>query len=168
VNNLESKRFSIALSFPGEYRPFVENVADNLANSVTTERVLYDKYCEAEFARLDLDTYLPNLYRSESELVVIFLCPEYKEKRWCKLEWRYIKQLIATPDQHKIMLLSFVDPDDQTDIGILPGDGYINIDSREPDEIAALILQRHALHTSQTITAVPLLQQSNRTTETGN
>ncbi|MDD2735230.1 MAG: tetratricopeptide repeat protein [Desulfuromonadaceae bacterium] len=99
-------------------------------------------------------------------MIVIFLCPEYKDKRWCKLEWRYIKQLIATPDQHKIMLLSFVDPDDQTDIGILPGDGYINIGSREPVEIAALILQRHALHVPQTITAAPLPQQSNPTPET--
>jgi hypothetical protein len=165
MNYSESKRFSIALSFPGEYRSFVEKVADNLAATVPTNRVLYDKYCEAEFARLDLDTYLPNLYRNQSELVVIFLCPEYKEKRWCKLEWRYIKQLIATPDQHKIMLLSFVDPDDLTDIGILPGDGYINIGTRQPDEIAALILQRHALHAPQTITAAPLPKQSNPTTE---
>lgn len=165
MNNSESKRFSIALSFPGEFRPFVEKVADNLADAVTKTRVLYDKYYEAEFARLDLDTYLPNLYRNESELVVIFLCPEYKEKRWCKLEWRFIKQLIATPDQHKIMLLSFVAPDDQTDIGILPGDGYINIGSRQPDEVAALILQRYALHAPPTITATPLQQQNNLTPE---
>ncbi|MDD2735228.1 MAG: hypothetical protein PHF56_14925 [Desulfuromonadaceae bacterium] len=67
MNNPESKRFSIALSFPGEYRSFVEKVADNLAANITTDRVLYDKYCEAEFARLDLDTYLPNLYRNQSE-----------------------------------------------------------------------------------------------------
>jgi hypothetical protein len=106
-NHPAPKRFTIALSFPGEYRPFAEKVADNLADAVTKARVLYDKYCEAEFARLDLDTYLPNLYRSESELVVIFLCPEYKEKRWCNLEWRFIKQLIATIDQDRIMLVSF-------------------------------------------------------------
>lgn len=165
MNDSESKRFSIALSFPGEYRSFVEKVADNLADAVTKARLLYDKYCEAEFARFDLDTYLPNLYRNESELVVIFLCPEYKEKRWCKLEWRFIKQLIATIDQDKIMLVSFDEPGDLADIGILPGDGYINIGSRQPDDIAALILQRHALHAPQTGTAAPLPQQIESTTE---
>ncbi len=37
MNNSESKRFSIALSFPGEYRTFVEKVADNL----TAKHVTY-------------------------------------------------------------------------------------------------------------------------------
>jgi tetratricopeptide (TPR) repeat protein len=161
----DAKRFSIALSFPGEYRTFVEKVADNLAATVTKEYVLYDKYWEAEFARPDLDTYLPNLYRSESELVVIFLCPEYNEKRWCNLEWRFIKQLIATPEKDKIMLLSFGEPGDLADIGILPRDGYINITSRQPREIANLILQRHGLHAPQTITCAPLSQQKEPTTE---
>jgi hypothetical protein len=145
-----SKRFSIALSFPGEYRTFVENVASNLAATFTKDRLLYDKYLEAEFARLDLDTYLPNLYRNESELVVIFLCQEYKNKHWCNLEWRFIKQLIATIDQDRIMLLSFGEPGDLTGIGILPGDGYINIDSRQPDEIIELILQRHDINLKRT------------------
>lgn len=49
--------------------------------------MLYDRYHEAEFARPDLDVYLPNLYATESELIVIFLCPDYAKKRWCKLEW---------------------------------------------------------------------------------
>lgn len=165
MSNTDTKRFAVALSFPGEYRSFVENIANHLADEVSKNRVLYDKFWEAEFAQLDLDNYLPNLYRNQSELVVIFLCPEYKQKRWCKLEWRHIKQLIATPDQHKIMLMSFIDPDDLTDIGILPGDGYINIGSRKPDEIAALILQRHSLHYPQSKIAAPLNQQDKSTPE---
>ncbi len=165
MNDPESKRFSIALSFPGEYRDFVEKVSDYLADTVTMQRVLYDKYWEAELARLDLDVYLPNLYRNESELVVIFLCPEYKKRRWCKLEWRHIKQLIATPDQHRIMLVSFGDPGDLTDLGILPGDGYIDIGSRQPDEIASLILQRYGFPVSPTASAVPAPHQTESTTE---
>ena len=47
---LRQKRFRIALSFPGEHREFVEQVADHLAANVGQERVLYDKYYEAEFA----------------------------------------------------------------------------------------------------------------------
>jgi hypothetical protein len=140
--NQMTKRFDVALSFPGEHRDFVEEVAVRLSRDLTKDRVLYDKYYEAEFARLDLDVYLPKLYRTESELVVIFLCPEYKKKRWCRLEWRHIKQLIATDDEGRIMLVSFGDPGDMTEIGVLPGDGYLTIGRRTPEEIARFILER--------------------------
>lgn len=157
---ITKRRFSIALSFPGEYRNIVENVANCLTVAVSRERILYDKYWEAEFARLELDVYLPNLYRNESELVVIFLCPDYKEKRWCRLEWRHIKQMIATPEQDRIMLLSFDDPGDVTELGILPGDGYIDISAKQAEEIADLILQRHGLLSSSTPDANPTISQA--------
>ncbi len=64
---MASKRFGIALSFPGEQRPFVAQVAGHLAERIGHGRVLYDAYYEAEFARLDLDTYLQRLYHDESE-----------------------------------------------------------------------------------------------------
>jgi hypothetical protein len=137
-----SKRFDIALSFPGEYRDFMGKLADYLAGQVGRDRVLYDKFHEAEFARPDLDVYLPNLYSSESELVSIFLCSEYKNKRWCKLEWRSVRQLITTAEQHRIMFLSFDDIGAIPELGILNGDGYVSIGKRKPEEIADLIFQR--------------------------
>jgi len=56
------------LSFPGEHRAFVKEVAEHLAAAFGKERVLYDKWHEAEFARVDLDVYLPSLYRTQTEL----------------------------------------------------------------------------------------------------
>src|SRR5438128_291491 len=82
---------------------------------------------DAEFARPDLDVYLPGLYRIQSELIVVFLCPEYASKRWCGLEFRHIRQLIGTPDAARIMFLSFEEPGDLSALGILAGDGYIPI-----------------------------------------
>ena len=92
------KRFDVALSFPGEHRAFVEAVAARLSAVLGQERVLYDKYYEAEFARPNLDVYLPRLNRTQSELVVLFLCPEYAAKRWCNLEWRHICDRPASLD----------------------------------------------------------------------
>jgi tetratricopeptide (TPR) repeat protein len=135
-------RFRVALSFPGEHRSIVEQVAEKLSTEVGWTQVLYDKFYEAEFARLDLDVYLPRLYREQSELIVLFLCPEYAAKRWCQLEWRHIRQLIATVDAGRIMLLSFGDPGDFSELGILPGDGYVDVVGRPASEIAGLILQR--------------------------
>ncbi|MGH8550574.1 MAG: hypothetical protein ACRERU_18620 [Methylococcales bacterium] len=45
----DARRFDIALSFPREHRDFVENVAGYLAARSGKERVLYDKYHDAEF-----------------------------------------------------------------------------------------------------------------------
>lgn len=136
------KRFRVGLSFAGEYRAFIKDVATHLASHVGRERVLYDKFYEAEFARPDLDTYLPNLYRTACELIAVFLCADYAKKRWCNLEWRFIRQLICTSDTDRIMFLSFDDLGAVPEIGILSGDGYVSIGKRPAQEIADLILQR--------------------------
>ena len=72
---LDTKRFRIAFSFAGEKRDFVAKVAALLAKKFRQDKILYDKYHEAEFARYDLGIYLPKLYRDESDLVVAVICP---------------------------------------------------------------------------------------------
>jgi hypothetical protein len=141
-----TRRFDVALSFPGEHRDFLEQVAGELSRVYSKERVLYDRYHEAEFARPDLDVYLPALYREQAELIVVFLCPEYQAKRWCQLEWRHVRQLITTVAADRIMFVSFGDPGNLAPIGILPGDGYADIGDRSATQIADLILQRARAH----------------------
>ncbi|MBS1790832.1 MAG: hypothetical protein JST85_24155 [Acidobacteria bacterium] len=153
TNATPQRRFDIALSFPGEHRPFVEQVATQLAATFSQDRVLYDKYHDAEFARLDLDVYLPNLYRTESELIVLFLCPEYANKRWCGLECRFIRQLIGTPDAKRIMFLSIGNTGDYSEFGILPGDGYIEIGAQSAEVIAEKIRKRLNLNRGVTAPA---------------
>ncbi len=160
VDSSNARRFVIALSFPGEQRKFMEQVAGHLATTFTKEWILYDKFHDAEFARLDLDIYLPALYWKESELIVIFLCPEYREKRWCGLEWRYIRQLIQTPDAQRIMFLSFGNPGDLSDLGFLTGDGYIDVLPLTPQTVAEKILKR--LRFNQGITPIETPQAADR------
>lgn len=136
---MSTRRFKIALSFPGEYRDFVEPVAARLADRVGRDRVLYDKYYEAEFARPDLDTYLQRLYHDESELIAVFLCADYERKDWCGLEWRAIRDLIKKRQASTVMPLRF---DDTAIPGLFSTDGYVWIGGRSPQEIADLILQR--------------------------
>ena len=144
--NESKKRFRVALSFAGEKRDFVAQVAASLAERFGEAAVLYDMFKghKADFARTDLDVYLPNLYRTESDLIVLFLCEDYAKKRWCKLEWRFIRQLIATADEGRIMFLSFDDIGAVPEIGILDGDGYLSIAKHSPNEIAEFILIRLA------------------------
>ncbi len=133
------KRFRVALSFPGERREFLAEVANNLARRLGRERVFYDKYYEAELARPDLDTYLQEVYHDDSDLIAVFLCADYEEKEWCGLEWRAIRDLIKKRDRAAIMPFRF----DGTSIpGLFSIDGYVEVGQRSPNEIASLILQR--------------------------
>ncbi|MCK6484475.1 MAG: hypothetical protein HUU22_02280 [Phycisphaerae bacterium] len=62
------------------------------------------------------------------------------------LEWRFVRDLIATVEEDRILFLSFDDFGAIPEIGILSGDGYVSVGTRSPDDIADLILQRLAVH----------------------
>ena len=100
----KSRRFRVALSFPGEHRPRVEKIAEALAVPLRRDEILYDRWYDAEFAKPHLGVSLPKLYRDESHLSVVFLCKEY-EKDWCGLEWRALLDLIKRKEYDRLMLL---------------------------------------------------------------
>jgi hypothetical protein len=134
-----NKRFRVALSFPGEKRSFILEVADALAARLGKERILYDEYLTAELARPNLDVYLGNLYREHAELLVPFYCADYERKEWCGVEWRQMREILKKNGDHQIMPFRF---DDMPITGVLSIDGYIMIGSRSAEQVAALIIER--------------------------
>ncbi len=76
-SNANAKRFRIAFSFAGEKRQFAEQTAKILGRLIGEDKILYDKFHEAEFARHELGIYLPKLYGEQSELLVPALCARY-------------------------------------------------------------------------------------------
>jgi hypothetical protein len=135
-------RFAVGFSYAGEDRALVAPLAEELARRCGRQRVMFDQFHEAELARPDLDVYLPKLYRDETELIVVLLSPDYPNKRWCGLEWRWIRQLMGSLAQERIMLLRVGDPGDLSELGILAGDGYLDVSARAASDISALILER--------------------------
>ena len=151
-----SRRFQVALSFPGERREFVRAVAEHLATVIPRVSILYDEWYEAEFARPNLDTYLQELYRKQSELIAVFICAHYEQKNWCGLEWRAIREVIMDRRDASVMPLRF----DDTEIpGLFANDGYIWIGEREPGAIGDLILQR--LNLAETRETHPEFESNN-------
>lgn len=136
-----TKRFLVALSFPGEKRAFVESVANSLADVIGKEKVLYDRYIQAELARPNLDLYLGRLYHDESELIVPFFCADYERKDWCGLEWRQVRDLLKKRSDEQIMLCRF---DDTAISGVLSIDGYLSVQEHSPRQVADAILERLA------------------------
>lgn len=138
-----TKRFRIAFSFAGEKREFVKQAADLLALRFGQEKILYDKYHEAEFARNDLGIYLPNLYNRESDLVVVVVCPDYDVKEWTGLEWLAIHDLLQQRKRDEVQLCRF----DHAHVdGLFRGAGFIELDHKTPEDFVTLILERLAIN----------------------
>ena len=134
-----SRRFMVALSFPGEKREFVSQVAEGLSERLGPGSVFYDTYYEHVLARPNLDTVLQRVYHDNSDLVVVFLCEEYEKKEWCGMEWRAIRDLIKKRCDEDIMLMRF----DGSDVsGLYSIDGYIDLSQRSPGEAVELICRR--------------------------
>jgi TIR domain len=134
-----AKRFQVALSFPGEKRDYVLQVAELLAKQLGKEAVFYDDWYKHQLARPNLDTYLMNIYQNDSQLLVPFLCADYEHKQWCRLEWRAMRELLKQRQDDDIMPLRF----DKTHIsGLFSIDGYIDLESHGSKETAELILLR--------------------------
>ncbi|MEM9266737.1 MAG: hypothetical protein AAGA46_14550, partial [Cyanobacteria bacterium P01_F01_bin.13] len=134
-----NKRFNVALSFPGEHRTFVAQIADVLAQTLTQEKIFYDFFYEAELARPNLDIYLQNIYHNDADLIVVFICEAYDKKEWCHLEARAIRDLIKKRRDDEVM---FVRVDDGDVAGVFSVDGDVDAKGRPAAEIANLICQR--------------------------
>jgi Calcineurin-like phosphoesterase len=138
-----SKRFRVALTFAGERREFVSQVAEILASKFGEGGVLYDRFHEAEFSRADLAFYLPDLYDSESDLIVAVFCPDYDHKDWCHLEWSTVFGLLKRRRVDEVMLTRF---EHAAGRGLRGLEGFIDLDTKTPDQAASLILQRLAIN----------------------
>jgi hypothetical protein len=140
-NLLGDHIFEVALSFPGEYRYIVEEVANKLVEKRGKNTVFYDNFYKYLLGRPNLDTYLQNIYLNRSKLRVIFFSPEYNEKTWCGLEWRAIRSLIAKKEDDSIMFLRLAEGDID---GFFPSiDGYIDINRLDSETVSDLIIKRY-------------------------
>jgi hypothetical protein len=134
------KRFRVALSFPGEHRRRVENIAKALADALGRKSILYDRWLPETSGRPNLDLHLTRLYLDESELIVIFLCAEYNAKQWCGLEWRVGRNVLSRKDgAERLMLLKL---DDANVEGVLSIDDCLDIRRMPNRKVADAILRR--------------------------
>ena len=133
------KRFRVALSFSGDKRAFVRQVADILSKRFGQDKILYDRYHAEEFARPNLATYLPSLYYDDTELVVVVLCKDYEKKDWCGLEWKAISGRLKKQEMRDVMLCRFDKVELEGSFGLY---GYLDLDDMTPKEAAKRIIKR--------------------------
>lgn len=135
----ETNIFDVAFSFPGEARQIVQEVIEHLEEKVSRNKIFYDNFYQAFLARPNLDAYLSHIYRSQSNLIVVFLSKDYERKPWPGLEFRIIREIIFNKEHSKVM---YVRLDDEPVDGVLKTDGYIDARQYTTTEIASFIRQR--------------------------
>ena len=144
--DIERHQFKVALSFPGEHRPYVQCVASELERLLGQNTCFYDKYYEAQLAKPDADLLLQQIYGTRSSLVVVFVCREYDDKEWCGIEWRKIRERRALGRTDDIMYVRIGDGEVS---GMSRLDGYVDAKERRPIEVARMIEDRVKIATGR-------------------
>jgi hypothetical protein len=137
-----SKRFRVAFSFSGSKRAYVAAVARILERCFGQSQILYDEFHRPEFARGRLALHLPQLYISETDLVVAVLCDDYADREWCGLEWDAICSLIKQGAEDAVLLARFGRPEAK---GLYGLEGYLELDELPVLQAALGIVERLAL-----------------------
>lgn len=131
--------FSVALSFPGEVRDTVEEVARELERLLGPDTYFYDRNYAGQLARPRMDQVLQSIYGKQSDLVVAFICEDYQKKEWCGVEFRAISEILLAREDDRIM---YVRMDDGDVDGVLKTDGYLSAKHMTERDIAMQIEER--------------------------
>jgi hypothetical protein len=137
--DITTHQFDVGLSFAGETRPFVADVATGLDREIGRRKYFYDDHHKAQLARPSVDVLLQDIYRNRCRLVVAFIGSEYERKDWCGLEFRVVREIVFKRQHDRVM---YVRMDDGDVTGVLTTDGYVDAREHTPDEIARLIRER--------------------------
>lgn len=127
-------QFEIALSFAGEDRPYVDQVANLLRDSGV--KVFYDLFEEASLWGKNLYDYLSDVYQNRALYTIMFISKHYAEKLWPTHERQAMQARAFQEHQEYVLPVRF---DDTQIPGVLPTTGYISLSDRSPQEFVRLI-----------------------------
>lgn len=140
----ETYKYDVALSFAGEDRKYVEEVALFLKKKNIA--VFYDYFEEETLWGKNLISYLEEIYTHKSKYCVIFISQYYVQKEWtCYESAAAMVRLLDSNMKQKEYLLP-VKFDETKVSGVLSTIGFIDGKKKTPDELGNLIIKK--LHTS--------------------
>lgn len=134
---MAEKNYDVALSFAGEQRPYVAEVARNL--DAAGLRVFYDEYEAVALWGKDLYSHLDHIYRQQSRYCILFLSADYAAKVWTNHE-RVSAQARALEEHEEYVLPARFD-DTQIE-GLRPTIGYISLAGIDPATFADMVVRK--------------------------
>ncbi|MEW2379290.1 TIR domain-containing protein [Micromonospora sp. NPDC047812] len=139
VENPDSseREYDVCLSFAGEQRPYVSEVAAEL--SLRGMRVFYDENEKAKLWGKDLYEHLSWVYRKSAKYCILFASNEYAEKMWTSHERRAAQARAMTESKEYILPVIF---DDSEVPGLLPSVGFLDARKTPASEVAELAAKK--------------------------
>lgn len=131
------KRYDIVLSFAGEDRGYVEEVAGFLNERGVV--VFYDKYEQVTLWGKNLQEHFESIYRQQARYCVMFISKHYADKVWTRHERRAALARAMAERVEYVLPARF----DDTEIpGLNPVVGYLDLNGVSPRQFCAMILQK--------------------------
>ena len=132
-----TKQYEIALSFAGEQRAYVENVARALQSRGIS--IFYDEFELVSLWGKDLVEEFQDVYENSADLVVMFISEHYVEKDWPIHERRSILSRAVQERTGYVLPVRF----DDTPVPGLPSSiSYVPAEKHTPPELAAIIAEK--------------------------
>jgi hypothetical protein len=129
--------YDVALSFAGEDRQYVQQVAKTVVESGA--RVFFDEFETVSLWGKDLIEHLQNIYQNRARYCVIFVSKHYVNKPWPTHERRSAQARALVSSEEYLLPARF---DDSVLPGLQPTIGYVDLRSLEPEDFAQMILQK--------------------------
>jgi hypothetical protein len=127
-------KYDIALSFAGEDRPYVDQVAHLLREKGIV--VFYDNFEEENLLGKNLYDYLSDLYANQALFTVMFISKFYAQKLWTDLERQAMQSRAFRERQEYILPIRF---DDTKIPGLLDIIAYVSANNYTPERLADLL-----------------------------
>jgi hypothetical protein len=129
--------YDVALSFAGEDRKYVEEVAEGLKTAKV--RVFYDKFEKATLWGKNLADHLGKVYGELSRFVVLFVSQHYPQKSWPTHERQSAQARAIRKGEVVLLPVRF----DDTEIDGLPSTvGYVDLRTTPAAELVTLIREK--------------------------
>lgn len=132
-----SFEYDVTLSFAGEDREFVEEVANKLRENGI--KVFYDKYEQINLWGKDLYTHLSEIYSTKAQYCVIFISKYYETKLWTNHERKSAQERSFRENSEYILPFRF---DDTKIPGVLDTIGYLSSSETSSSDLADAIIKK--------------------------
>lgn len=131
------KPYEIALSFAGEDRSFVEQVARELHSMGV--KLFYDAFEEVNLFGKDLSTHLALIYKDQADYCAIFISAYYTRKAWPQFERQHAQARALAQRREYILPIRL---DDAEVPGLSPTISYFDARSKTPSAVASILFRK--------------------------
>lgn len=130
-------KYEIALSFAGEDRDYVNEVAELLKERNIS--IFYDLHETASLWGKDLYQHLSEVYSQLARFTIVFVSKHYEQKLWTKHELKNAQARAFRESEEYILPARF----DQTELpGLLPTVGYVDLTKLNPTDFVEIIIKK--------------------------